>query len=1030
MNNEVQSSVRAVLFRLRIFSFFLFFLLITGFAVRAQNVQVTGKVSSATGEPVIGVTVSVKDGVAGTSTDENGDFSIEVPGNATLIFSSVGFASQEIPVNNQTTINVTLVESVGPALDEVVVIGYGTANKRDLTGSIVKVAGKDIADKPNANPVASLQSKVAGLSIVNNGTPGAAPDIRIRGTISIGSVNPLYVVDGIFNDNIDYLNPNDIESIEILKDPSSLAIFGVRGAAGVIAITTKRAKAGQVLVNLTSSYGFKKLTDKIKLVDAAGFRELYEEERANLGVTEPFNYTPWTGNTDWIDAVTRTGQFSSNSLTVSGSTEKNRFTLGVGYIMDEGIIRNEKLHKITLSFSDELKLSKNIKVGFNFNGTRQRLPYGATWVLDAARKVIPIVPDGTIDVYTKNPYGLDSTNYNLYYGLPDIQASGVVNPLIQLENEWDKTRAIEYRTVGSVFAEISFLRNFNFRTTFYGDISNVNTRSYTPLYNAYDAVTDSVYQVTRLTSVRENDNSWKKWQQDYILNYKKDFGDHSLTALAGWTTYYFGNFNRGASVQQSQTGAPIPDNDRFWFIDNGFGDALTRRSTSSQSEKTTVSGLFRVLYNYQNKYFLNGSFRRDGSSQISPANRWQEFWAVGAAWEISQEDFMQDQDKINFLKLKASYGVLGNQNTYGYDYPFYPGLVGGNAAVFGTNVYLANSQAYLPNPNLKWETVTAKEVGVEGIAFDNRLRFEAAYFHKVTNDLLTYIPGVQGANNGLDNIGSIRNNGLEFTAGWTQQLGKEASISFSGNLTTYSNKVLELASEEFSIQSGASRTTVGLPIGYFYGYVVEGLYQSYADKLKSPVNTMFAYGPGDFKYRDINGDGVITQDDRTMIGNPTPDFAYGGSINFAYKGLDIGIDVGGVYGNEIYRAWGSTESPFQRVNYPAFKLNRWNGEGTSNWDPILGMDHRINYEVSNYAIEDGSYFRIRNLQIGYNLSQSLLSRVNIKSLRVFANAQNLKTWKNNSGYTPEYGGGATSFGIDYAGGAIPVVVTFGINANF
>ena len=369
---------------------------------------------------------------------------------------------------------------------------------------------------------------------------------------------------------------------------------------------------------------------------------------------------------------------------------------------------------------------------------------------------------------------------------------------------------------------------------------------------------------------------------------------------------------------------------------------------------------------------------------------------------------MQDQTFFNLLKLKASVGVLGNQNTYGYDYPYYPGLVGGSAAVFGDIVYNASAQAYLPNPNLKWETVNAKEVGVELAAFNNRLRFEAAYFNKLTEDLMTFIPGLNGLQNGLDNIGSIRNSGFELSAGWNQSINKDLNINISGNLTTYKNEVVELATKEFSIQQGLSRTTVGLPIGYFYGYIVEGIYQSYADKLKSPVNTDFSYGPGDFKYKDVNGDGVISAADRTIIGNPTPDFTYGGTVTVNYKGFDLGVDVGGVYGNEVYRNWGSTESPFQRVNYPAFKINRWHGEGTSNWDPILGQDRRINYEVSTYGIEDGSYFRIRNLQLGYNFRPGVISKLKAKNLRLYANVQNLKTWKNNSGYTAEFGGSAIS----------------------
>jgi TonB-linked SusC/RagA family outer membrane protein len=994
-----------------------------------QDIKVSGKITGPLGEAIAGVSVKIKGSNAGTSTDLSGNYSISAPEGSTLVFSSVGYETVEASVNGRSEINLSLKTST-KSIDEVVVIGYGTASKRDLTGSIVKVAGKEVADKPNTNPVASLQSKVAGLSIVNNGTPGSAPDIRIRGTISIGSVGPLYVVDGVFNDNIDYINPNDIESIEILKDPSSLAIFGVRGAAGVIAVTTKRAKSGQVIVNFNTSYGVKKLVDKIQLANADQFKTLYEEEKVNIGAVSPFDYSKWTSNTDWIDAVTRTAHFNANNLSVAASTDRNKFNMGVGFTSDEGIIRHEKLEKILFSMSDEFKISKALRVGFNYNGVRQNNPYNETWVLDAARKVIPMVSSGTKSVYAKNPYGLDSMNQNLYYDLPSIQNSGVINPLVQIENEYNAFKNVEFRSVASVFAELNLAKNLTFKTTLYADMSNVNYRGYTPLYNAYDASVDQAFLYSRQTSVYENDYTYKKFQQDYTLNYKKSFGNHNISAVGGWTTYYFGNFNRYASVKQSATGAAIPFDQRFWYIDNGFGDKLSKVSSSDQRERTTASALFRVLYNYKQKYFLNASFRRDGSSQISPDNRWQNFWALGGAWELSKEDFMADQKIFDFVKVKASMGVLGNQNTYGYDYPFYPGLVGGNAAVFGSNVYNAYSQAYLPNPNLKWETVDAKEAGVELAAFNNRLRFEATYFSKTTKDLMTFIPGSNGVSNGLDNIGSIKNSGVELTASWSENLTKDLKLTVGGNLTTYKNEVLSLASKEFSIQSGLNRTTVGLPIGYFYGYIVEGVYQSYADKLKSPVNTEFSYGPGDLKYKDVNGDGKINTADRTIIGNPTPDFTYGGNISLSYKGLDLGVDVGGVYGNEVYRNWGGTESPFQRVNYAAFKVNRWHGEGTSNWDPILGQDHRINYEASTYGIEDGSYFRIRNIQVGYNLSRDVLTKVKIKSLRIFANFQNLKTWKNNSGYTAEFGGSATSFGVDNAGGAIPVVSSLGLNVTF
>ena len=1025
---------------------------VNGRKIEVADVRVSGKVTAATGEVLPGVSVTIKGTNIGTSTDANGNYSITAPdGSATLVFSYVGYQTQEMQINGRTGINISLVAARN-AMDEIVVIGYGTASKRDLTGSITKIAGREVADKPNTNPLASLQGKVAGLSVVNSGTPGQAPDIRIRGTVSIGQVHPLYVVDGIFNDNIDYINPNDIESIEVLKDPSSLAIFGVKGATGVIAITTKRARAGQVNINFNTSYGFKKLVDKIKLANADEFKTLFAEERANdltNPTTAPFDYTGLTANTDWIDAVTRTANFSTSNLSVSASTDKNRFNFGMGYQMDQGIVQHQELQKILLSLNDEFRLSKAIRIGVNLNASRQHNPYDATWVLDAARKVIPQVSAGTQRFRVRNPYGADSLDMDLYSGLDvGLQSSGVINPLVQLQNEWNKTKSYEYRSVASVFAEVTFLKNFNFRSTVYADMSTVNTRHYTPLYYAYNPKNNTPYLYSQSTKVQEDDNTYRKFQQDYVLNYKKSFGAHNLTATAGFTTYYFGNFNRTGRAAQptDSTALPIPNDPRFWYVTSGFENSNGAIASSSQSEYSTVSYLGRLLYNYQNKYYVNASFRDDASSRLPTANRHQQFWAVGAAWEVSREDFMRSQHIFDYLKVKGSVGVLGNQTASRLDgtplnYPFYPNLRTGNNAIFGTNVYTAADPEYIPNPDLKWETVDAKEIGVELNAFNNRLHFEGNYFVRTTRDLMTYVSrGTIGLKDELVNGGSLRNWGEEFSASWLQNLSKDLSISIGGNITFMKNKVLSLSkdlpngflSRSFQNNGSAeSRTQPGLPIASFYGYVVEGIYQSYADILKSPnASAVGAYRPGDFKFKDVNGDGKITPDDRTFIGNPTPDFTYGTSINVTYKGLSLGIDVNGVYGNEVFRTWGSLESPFQRVNYSGDKINRWHGEGTSNWVPILAQGDRFNYNGSSYNIEDGSYFRIRNVQLGYSFGHAMISSWKIKDLRIFANVQNLKTFKHNYGYTAEYGGDATAFGYDNAGGAIPMVTTFGLNVTF
>ncbi len=1019
-----------------------------------QAAPITGVVVSAAGEPVSAVSVTVKGSSTGTSTDVTGNFSLNAPAGATLVFSSVGFVEQEFKTTGPGPIKITLQPS-NNTMDEVVVIGYGVANKRDLTGSIVKIEGKQVADKPNTNPVTSLAGKVSGLSVIPNATPGKAPDIRIRGTVSIGAVTPLYVVDGILQDNIDYINPNDIESIEVLKDPSSLAIFGVRGATGVIAITTKRAKAGQTIVNFNTTYGQKKLVDKIKLVDAAGFEKLFAQERATNGTTDPFDYTGLTSNTDWIDQVTRKAQFSASNLSISSSTQKNKFNFGLGYTLDEGIIKHEKLQRFLLSVNDEVKLNDVFKVGFNLNVSRQNNPYtlnsDADHLLDDARKPIPQISPGTQRFFVRNPYGgeFDSVNVDVYSRLEEgLQAAGVVNPLLKIENEWDKTKNIEYRTVGSVFAEANFLKHFNFRSSVYADISNINKRQYFPIYYAYNPRDNVASLYTQTSKVEENDETYRKFQQDHVLNYKNNFGDHALTLTGGFTTYYFGYTKRGAIATQAGD-VPIPNDPRFWYVTSGFEDQANTSSSSAQRENTTVSYLARALYNYRGKYFLNASFRNDASSRIPKQNRNQQFYAIGAAWELSKESFMDQQRIFDFVKLKASYGKLGNQSAYKstdntpLDYPSYPTLTTGNsaAAIFGTNVFNVADAQYIANPNLKWETVTAYEGGVEFAAFGNRLNGEVNYFVKETNDLMTYIGRASlGLKDKLVNGGSIRNQGVEVSLNWSQKLSSDWSLNVGGNITFLKNKVLSLSDEiptglliRANQNNGAaeSRTAAGHPIASFFGYEVEGIYQDQADIDKSPEYTGGeAYGPGDFKFKDLNGDGVVNKDDRTFIGNPTPDFTYGASAMLSYRMLSLSVDITGVSGNEIFRTWGSLESPFQRVNYAEDKLGAWNGPGTSNTIPKLSQGSRVNYNGSTYNIESGTYLRIRNIQLSYGLPNAMLSRAKIKALRVFVNVQNLKTFKNNLGYSPEFTGDATSFGYDFAGGAIPVVGTAGVNVTF
>jgi len=1018
----------------------------------APDQVVTGIVRGDGNAPIAGASVMIKGTSKGTTTNENGQFSLSVPANTVLVISYVGYVAQEIAVGNKTSFEVTLALSA-VKLDEVVVIGYGTATKRDLTGSIVKVKGEEIAAQPNANPLASLQSKVAGLQIVNTAIPGAAPDVRIRGTISVGTIRPVYIIDGIFSDNMDFVNPSEIESIEVLKDPSSLAIFGIKGAAGAILVTTKKAKAGQVNINFNTTYGVKQLVDKIKLANGDEFRQLLTFEANNRVLDDPSNNsllnfvnnvgTPglgaYTGNTDWVDAVTRTARFSTTNLSVDGSTDKNRFHFGLGYTYDEGLVKHVKYDRLTLNINDEFKVNKNWKLGFGLIGSKEKLPYNSG-ALENARRALPIIPSETKQFYTKNPYGVDSGYYNLYATTPIIQNSET-NPLATLENNWNKRADDRFRFVGNAFVDVNLTRDLNFRSTWYADLSYRNTREYTSLYDLYDPTktgSAQVFPFRSLTAVRQDLTNTKAFQQDYVATYKKKFGDHSITATAGITTYYFKSEWVAGTVSQKTPGVNIiPDNERFWYLNTGFGDVKSIIPTS-QNEYATASGLARLLYNYRNKYFFNASFRRDGSSQINTeySKKWQNFWALGAAWEISREEFMTNQKIFTYLKLKASTGVLGNFTAQGKNYPAYPTVNPTASAVFGENLIPVLEPDYLFDPNLKWETVNSTEVGIEAELLKGKLRVEANYYYKKTNNLIVLLKG-SGSLQTLTNNGQIENKGFELAASWNQKLNKDLSLTVGGNLTTFKNKVLYLPNPARAIISSSEQTPnqaqTGFPIGYFYGLVAEGIYQSYADILGSPVNTVNGGGvkPGDIKYKDLNGDRIIDDKDRTLIGNPTPDFTYGISGTLRYKKFDLNVDLAGVYGNEIYRVWGTSEQKNSVYNYPKYYTEAWTAAGTSATVPIVNQNHLVNRAPSTYGIEDGSFFRIRNLGIGYTFV-SIPKVKAVKSIRLSLTVQNLKTWKRNEGYSPEFAGDAFGFGMDFggAGSALPRIVTFGLNANF
>jgi TonB-linked SusC/RagA family outer membrane protein len=813
--------------------------------------------------------------------------------------------------------------------------------------------------------------------------------------------------------------------MEILKDASSLAIFGVRGANGVIIISTKRAKDGQTVVNINSSIGWKTITDRLPMANAAQFKELYNEQRINQSVG-PFDYTNWQADTDWQDEIFQTGFVNYNNISITGSTAKSKFYAGIGYATEEGSIKTEELSKLTLNLNSEYKVSNYLKFGFQVNGARTLPPdaKSVSGVLTAA----PIAP--THYDYTDPVTG---ETERLIHTLPDFQRAQVANPLRSIEVLGQHNIGANHRLAGNLFGEVNFLQHFTFKATFSVNYSISESRMFTPIiweYNPDVAGNDKKTHISDRESVTQNKSTNLTTQQDYILTYDNKFGNHGLTATLGLTTNYreYSSLDGGRSqLIDDIYFSPEGNQDKWWL------SALPNTAMingSSQWKRFTMSYLARALYNYDNRYLLNVSFRRDGSSVFSGVgNTWDNFYSFGAGWIVSDEAFMENQNLIDYLKIKGSYGVLGSENTGGNNYPTWPILTSSGSAVFGDDIIPGYTNEYLVQ-DLHWEKTAAWEIGFEMQLLKQRLSIEPVYYNKRTKDIIVSLASRTGARNSLENLGEITNKGFELAATWSDKLfNGDFHYSVSANLTTIKNNVESLGRDAADAKyEGVARTLSGYPIAHFYGYEVEGVYQTWEDIKQSTKNTLAGVRPGDLKFRDVDGSGQIDDKDRTMIGNPTPDCLYGFNINLGYKGLDLGIDLMGVYGNEVYRNWGV--STYAQLNYQEHQMNRWHGKGTSNWEPILDPTRAINNMASNYFVEDGSFFRIRNIQLGYTFSPALLSKIYLKSLRIYANVQNLHTWHKNSGYTPEIGGSALSFGIDSGGYPMPAIYTLGINLSF
>lgn len=988
------------------------FCLLTINVAIAQNITVKGKVIDGGDKTSLpGVTILIKGTQNGTQTDANGNYSISAPANATLVFNFIGYTGQEQAVNNRTTIDVVLASST-QQLEQVVVVGYGTQRKIDVTGAVGAVKGEDISKQASVNPVSALQGKVAGVSITNVGTPGASPTITIRGTGTIyGKTGPLYVVDGVWYDDINFLNPADIANISILKDASSQSIYGIRAANGVVLITTVKGKRGDAVINYNGTVGLQKVTNMVEMANASEYATAVNEAYNITGAAPLFANTNLGEGTNWYDQILRDAVVTNHQLSISGGAEKSTYNFSLGYLNQDGIVENNNYKRYTARLSNDYQIFEPLKIGYNVTGAYSKSKDAPTTIFRALYAASPVVPVFNAD----GSYG-DPNAFNLGNG-------SNMNPQATLD--FFNQNTSKYKITGNVYAELKFLQNFTFKTSIGGDFGQEEVRGYVPKYKASDTQqsTNSKLDIDRI----ENRN----WIIENTLTYDKKWNDHSLTVLAGQTAQR----NKMYTINADALNVPFSSESDLYLA---LGDAAGRTIFDSGEFNTFTSYFGRVNYGYKNKYLLNASIRRDGASQFFGSdNVWGDFPSIGAGWVISNEDFMKDQKIFSNLKLRGSWGKVGNAGV-----PFNPSTqtVDQSAALVailgGIPLTGASIRTIVP-PTLFWERSAGTDVGLEMGFLNNRLNVEVDYYSRKTEQAIFDIPvlGSLGTVNSsiIANQADIQNRGFEFLATWSDKTAGGLTYSISGNVGINNNKVLNVTSGANPIYKGgagltsgylSTRTVNNRPIGEFFGYQVEGVFQTDAEIAAWP-----GFKKGDFKFADINGDGVIDLKDRVVLGNPNPKFTYGVNTNFAYKNFDLTLDIQGVADVEVFNA--NLSNRFGNENYTKdFFNNRWTGAGTSNTYPSANLAGGLNNAPSSFYVESGDYIRLRNIQLGYTLPQAITSKWKMQRLRVFLNAQNAVNIFGYKGFSPEVGGTPTNAGIDTNVYPLFATYNFGVNVTF
>lgn len=986
-----------------------------------NTITVTGKISGENGTVLSGITVQEKGKANATATDNNGGYTITVADGATLIISGVGYETQEIKVDGRTLINITL-SIFTKTVEEVVVVGYGTQRKIDVTGSVAQIKGEEIAKQPGVNAVSSLQGKVAGVQITNSGAPGSGPEIRIRGVGTVyGNANPLFVVDGIWYDDISFLNSNDIENISVLKDVSSESIYGIRAANGVILITTKKGKrtAGKPTINYNGFAGTQVVTNQIKMATGPEFETMVNELNVLNGKPAQYADPSAVGNTDWYHQILRSAFVTNHQVSVLGGGERSSFNLSLGYFKQDGLVKTNTYDRYNLHLQNEYQLSKFLKAGVTMNGSLSNsndIDGGIFHQLYSAAPNVPVF-------YADGTYG-DPNDFH-------VGSSNQFNPQVTVDFFNEHTRI--YKLNGNAFIDLKLAKYFTLHSSAGGNFEQAEENNYNPVYIATLAQRNTISKLN--VSRSENRN----WIVENTLTFERRFGDHSVKVLVGQGAQEYKFYEITGSVQN------VPPGNGNQYLT--LGTSGTANVTDGGSLSRVNSYFGRVNYSFQDKYLVTASIRGDGSSKFSQSNRWGYFPAVGLGWVVTKEKFMQHQKLFDNLKLRGSWGKIGNMsvpaNLSVLTVTQNPGFiyVGGN----GSTSTGASINTVVP-PATYWERGVGSDIGLEASLLKNRLYAEIDWYNRKTEKAIFDIPilGSIGTSSGaiIGNQATFQNQGYEFLVTWKDNINKDWTYSVSANAGFNKNKVLAVSTGANSIyqQVGPTgsnnfntQTIVGLPIGQFFGYKVLGIFQSAADIAGYKSGTGVVIQPnaqaGDFRYQDVNADGVIDAKDKVVLGNPNPKMVYGINTTVAYKEFDLSLDFQGVAGVEIYNA--NLGFRYGTENFTQdFYKNRWHGEGTSNFYPSANIGGSTNYLSNSFYVEDGSYFRVRNIQLGYTLPLKYFGNSGISRLRVYANAQNPFNFFHYRGFSPEVGGGPTKAGIDVNVYPLYATYNFGVNLTF